>query len=42
MNEVQKTIKERRSVRAYEDRAVSRELVETVIDAGNEAPLCHE
>ena len=34
MNETIKTLLERRSVRAYEDKAVSKELVETIIECG--------
>lgn len=38
MNAVIETILKRRSIRAYEPRPVPRELVNTVIEAGNEAP----
>ena len=38
MNEVIKTIKTRRSVRSYDEKAVPRDLLQAVIDAGNEAP----
>ncbi len=38
MNAVIQAIRSRRSVRAYEDRPVPRELIETIIDAGNWAP----
>ena len=38
MNEMLEVISKRRSVRAYEDRLVAKDLIEMVIDAGNEAP----
>lgn len=38
MNNVLKAINERRSVRAYEPRNVSKETIETIIDAANNAP----
>jgi nitroreductase len=38
MNEILKAINERRSVRTYEPRKVPRELIEKIIDAGNNAP----
>ena len=38
MNEVLRTIRERRSVRAYKQEPVPREIIETIIDAGNQAP----
>ena len=38
MNQIIKTIKARRSVRSYETKSVPRELLQTVIEAGNEAP----
>jgi nitroreductase len=38
MNAVLETIRKRRSVRAYDAKSVPRELVNTVIEAGNEAP----
>jgi nitroreductase len=38
MNTVLETIRKRRSVRAYDAKSVPRELVNTVIEAGNEAP----
>jgi nitroreductase len=38
MNEVMKAIKARRSVRSYETTAVPRDLLQAVIEAGNEAP----
>jgi len=38
MNTVLESIKKRRSIRAYEAKPVPRELVNTVIEAGNEAP----
>ena len=41
MNDVIRTIKERRSVRAYTDEVLSREDVETIIDAGICAPTGH-
>jgi nitroreductase len=38
MNAVIDAIRVRRSVRAYEDRPVPREMIEAIIDAGNWAP----
>ena len=38
MNAVIEAIKKRRSIRAYEDRAISRDILEAIIDAGNWAP----
>jgi nitroreductase len=38
MNLVIETIRKRRSIRAYDAKPVPRELVNTVIEAGNEAP----
>lgn len=38
MNEVIRAIKQRRSVRLYEDKPVSREIIKTILEAGNEAP----
>jgi nitroreductase len=38
MNEVIKTIKTRRSVRSYDPKPIPRELLITIIEAGNEAP----
>ena len=38
MNDVLKAIKERRSVRAYESKKVPRDMIETIIGAGNNAP----
>jgi len=38
MNEVIKAIKTRRSVRSYDEKAVPRDLLQAVIDAGNDAP----
>jgi nitroreductase len=38
MNEILKAINERRSVRTYEPRKVPKELIDKVIDAGNNAP----
>ncbi len=38
MNQVIETIRSRRSVRAYEAKPVPRDLVNAVIEAGNEAP----
>ncbi|MBN1682305.1 nitroreductase family protein [Candidatus Bathyarchaeota archaeon] len=38
MNLVLKTIKNRRSWRSYDDRNVPKDLIETIISAGNEAP----
>ena len=38
MNEIINAIKARRSVRSYAEKAVPRDLLQAVIDAGNEAP----
>ena len=38
MNVVTEAIKKRRSVRAYQSKPVPRDIVRTIIDAGNEAP----
>jgi len=38
MNEVIKTIKERRAVRSYQDRPVPKEIIEILIEAANNAP----
>ena len=38
MNEVIKAIKERRAVRSYQDKPVPKEIIETLIDAANNAP----
>lgn len=38
MDAVLEAIKKRRSVRAYESRPVSKEIVEVIIEAGNQAP----
>ncbi len=38
MNEVIEAIKSRRSVRAYDPKPVPRDILQAVIDAGNEAP----
>jgi nitroreductase len=38
MNAVMEAIRKRRSVRAYEPKPVPRDLLQSVIDAGNEAP----
>jgi nitroreductase len=38
MNEILKVIKERRSVRAYESRKIPRDIINTIIEAGNDAP----
>ena len=38
MNSVLETIRKRRSIRAYDARPVPRDVVNTVIEAGNEAP----
>ena len=37
-NEVLKAIKTRRAVRSYEDRKIPRDMLNKVIEAGNEAP----
>ena len=38
MNEILKAIHSRRSVRAYEPKKVARDIISTIIDAGNSAP----
>jgi len=38
MNEVLKTISERRSVRSYQKRKIPREIIMKIIEAGNQAP----
>jgi nitroreductase len=38
MNPVIEAVKKRRSVRSYEDRPVPKDVLNTVIDAGNQAP----
>lgn len=38
MNEVLKTIKERRAIRSYKDQPVPKEIIEVLIDAANNAP----
>ena len=38
MNHVMKAIKARRSVRAYETKAIPRDVLSAIIEAGNEAP----
>jgi nitroreductase len=38
MNPVQQAIARRRSVRSYEEKAVPREILEAIIEAGNQAP----
>jgi nitroreductase len=38
MNEVIEAIKRRRSVRLYDDRPVPRDIINTILEAGNEAP----
>lgn len=38
MNPVIEAIKKRRSVRSYEDRPVPRDILDIIIDAGNQAP----
>ncbi len=38
MNEVLKAIKTRRSVRTYESKKIPREIINTIIEAGNQAP----
>lgn len=38
MNEVIEAIKKRRSIRSYDDRPVPRDIINTIIEAGNEAP----
>ena len=41
MNPVLETIKTRRSVRSYKTDPVSKDEIETIIDAGNWAPTAH-
>lgn len=38
MNEVLRAIRERRSVRSYKPEKISKQLIEAIIDAGNNAP----
>jgi nitroreductase len=38
MNEVVKAIMTRRSIRSYDARAIPRDVLQTIIEAGNEAP----
>ena len=38
MNAVMEAIKSRRSVRSYQSKPVPRDIVNVIIDAGNEAP----
>jgi nitroreductase len=38
MNKVIEAIKKRRSVRSYQSKSVPRDIIEVIIDAGNEAP----
>ncbi|MBC8414733.1 MAG: nitroreductase [Nitrospira sp.] len=38
MNQIIRSIKERRSVRAYKDKEIPKDLLTAVIEAGNEAP----
>jgi nitroreductase len=38
MNEVIEAIKKRRSIRAYDTKPISRDILDTIIEAGNEAP----
>ena len=38
MNEVMETLKKRRSIRAYEPTPIPRDILNTIIEAGNEAP----
>jgi nitroreductase len=38
MNEVMETIKKRRSIRSYDAKPIPRDILNTIIDAGNEAP----
>ena len=37
-NEVLKAIKARRAVRAYKSKRIPREIIKTIIEAGNNAP----
>jgi len=41
MNDIIKTIKERRSVRAYTDKQLSQEDIELILEAGRYAPTAH-
>jgi nitroreductase len=38
MNEILEAIKKRRSVRAYESKKIPKEIIQTIIEAGNDAP----
>ena len=38
MNPVIEAIKKRRSVRSYDSKPISKDIIQTVIQAGNEAP----
>ncbi len=38
MSEILKAIKERRSIRAYEPKKIPRDIINTIIEAGNNAP----
>jgi nitroreductase len=38
MNAVLETVRKRRSVRSYDQRTIPREILKTIIEAGNEAP----
>ena len=38
MNEVIKNIKERRSIRKYEDKMIPKEVIEKILEAGTYAP----
>jgi len=38
MNAVIEAIKKRRSVRSYESKPIPRDIINTIIEAGNEAP----
>ena len=38
MNPVLETIKKRRSIRSYESKPISRDIIDTIIEAGNQAP----
>ena len=39
MNEVIKNIKERRSIRNYEDKMIPKEIIEKIVEAGTYAPI---
>lgn len=41
MNEVIKTIFERRAVRKYKKKTVSKDIIQQLIDAGKMAPFSH-